>query len=212
MEFGTGVVKITPAHDPNDFEVGQRHNLPVIRVMNDDGTMNENAGEFAGLDRYEARKQIVARLKEMGILQKVEPHKHNVGSCYRCHTTVEPIVSKQWFVKMDTLAKPAIEAVKSGEIQFHPERFEKTYLNWMENIRDWCISRQLWWGHRIPVWYCDDCGAEICEEQDPTVCPKCGGKHIRQDEDVLDTWFSSALWPFSLQAYCPAATISSSSG
>ena len=202
MDFGTGVVKITPAHDPNDFEVGRRHNLPVIRVMNDDGTMNENAGEFAGLDRYEARKQIVARLKEMGILQKVEPHKHNVGSCYRCHTTVEPIVSKQWFVRMEPLAKPAIEAVKKGEIKFHPERFEKTYFNWMENIRDWCISRQLWWGHRIPVWYCDDCGAEICEETDPTVCPKCGSKHIRQDEDVLDTWFSSALWPFSTLGFC----------
>ena len=202
MDFGTGVVKITPAHDSNDFEVGRRHNLPVIRVMNDDGTMNENAGEFAGLDRYEARKQIVARLKEMGILQKVEPHKHNVGSCYRCHTTVEPIVSKQWFVRMEPLAKPAIEAVKKGEIKFHPERFEKTYFNWMENIRDWCISRQLWWGHRIPVWYCDDCGAEICEETDPTVCPKCGSKHIRQDEDVLDTWFSSALWPFSTLGFC----------
>lgn len=202
MDFGTGVVKITPAHDPNDFEVGRRHNLPVIRVMNDDGTMNENAGEFAGLDRYEARKQIVARLKEMGILQKVEPHKHNVGSCYRCHTTVEPIVSKQWFVKMEPLAKPAIEAVKEGKIKFHPERFEKTYFNWMENIRDWCISRQLWWGHRIPVWYCDDCGAEICEETDPTVCPKCGSKHIHQDEDVLDTWFSSALWPFSTLGFC----------
>ena len=197
MQFGTGVVKITPAHDPNDFEVGRRHNLPVIRVMNDDGTMNENAGEFAGLDRYEARKRIVERLKEMGILQKVEPHKHNVGSCYRCHTTVEPIVSKQWFVKMQPLAQPAIDAVKRGEVVFHPERFEKTYLNWMENIRDWCISRQLWWGHRIPVWYCDDCGAEICAETDPDVCPKCGSKHIHQDEDVLDTWFSSALWPFS---------------
>ncbi len=197
MEFGTGVVKITPAHDPNDFEVGLRHNLPVIRVMNDDGTMNENAGEFAGLDRYEARKRIVERLKEMGILQKIEPHKHNVGSCYRCHTTVEPIVSKQWFVKMETLAKPAIDAVKNGEITFHPDRFEKVYYNWMENIKDWCISRQLWWGHRIPVWYCPDCGAEICEETDPTVCPHCGSKNIHQDEDVLDTWFSSALWPFS---------------
>ncbi len=202
MEFGTGVVKITPAHDPNDFEVGLRHNLPVIRVMNDDGTMNENAGEFAGLDRYEARKQIVAKLKEMGILQKVEPHKHNVGSCYRCHTTVEPIVSKQWFVKMAPLAKPAIDVVKNGQIKFHPERFEKTYFNWMENIRDWCISRQLWWGHRIPVWYCDDCGAEICQETDPDVCPKCGSKHIHQDEDVLDTWFSSALWPFSTLGFC----------
>ena len=197
MEFGTGVVKITPAHDPNDFEVGVRHNLPIIRVMNDDGTMNENAGEFAGLDRYEARKRIVAKLKEMSILQKVEPHKHNVGSCYRCHTTVEPIVSKQWFVKMQPLAKPAIEAVKNGDVTFHPDRFEKTYYNWMENIRDWCISRQLWWGHRIPVWYCEKCGAEICEETDPKVCPHCGSKHLHQDEDVLDTWFSSALWPFS---------------
>ncbi len=202
MTFGTGVVKITPAHDPNDFEVGRRHNLPVIRVMNDDGTMNENAGEFAGLDRYEARKQIVAKLKQMGVLQKVEPHKHNVGSCYRCHTTVEPIVSKQWFVKMQPLAKPAIKAVKDGEIRFHPERFEKTYFNWLENIRDWCISRQLWWGHRIPVWYCDDCGEQICEETDPAVCPKCGSKHIRRDEDVLDTWFSSALWPFSTLGFC----------
>ena len=201
MSFGTGVVKITPAHDPNDFEVGRRHNLPVIRVMNDDGTMNELAGEFAGLDRYECRKQIVAKLKEMGILQKVEPHAHNVGSCYRCHTTVEPIVSKQWFVKMQPLAEPAIKAVRSGEISFHPERFEKTYFNWMENIRDWCISRQLWWGHRIPVWYCDNCGAEICQLDDPDVCPKCGSKHIRQDEDVLDTWFSSALWPFSTLGY-----------
>ena len=197
MTFGTGVVKITPAHDPNDFEVGQRHNLPIIRVMNDDGTMNELAGEFAGLDRYECRKQIVAKLKEMGILQKVEPHKHNVGSCYRCHTTVEPIVSKQWFVKMQPLAEPAIKAVRDGDITFHPKRYENTYFNWMENIRDWCISRQLWWGHRIPVWYCPDCGAEICQETDPTSCPHCGSTNIHQDEDVLDTWFSSALWPFS---------------
>lgn len=202
MDFGTGVVKITPAHDPNDFEVGVRHNLPVIRVMNDDGTMNENAGEFAGLDRYEARKRIVQKLKEMGLLEKVEPHKHNVGSCYRCHTTVEPIVSKQWFVKMEPLAKPAVEAVKKGEVRFHPERFEKTYFNWMENVKDWCISRQLWWGHRIPVWYCDDCGAEICSEDTPSVCPKCGSAHLRQDEDVLDTWFSSALWPFSTLGFC----------
>ena len=201
MDFGTGVVKITPAHDPNDFEVGVRHGLPVIRVMNDDGTMNENAGEFAGLDRYEARKRIVARLKEMGVLQKVEPHKHNVGSCYRCHTTVEPIVSKQWFVKMQPLAEPAIKAVRDGDIEFFPERFEKTYFNWMENIKDWCISRQLWWGHRIPVWYCDDCGAEICEETDPEVCPNCGSAHLHRDEDVLDTWFSSALWPFSTLGY-----------
>ena len=197
MEFGTGVVKITPAHDPNDFEVGKRHNLPVIRVMNDDGTMNELAGEFAGLDRYEARKQIVAKLQEMGILQKVVPHAHNVGSCYRCHTTVEPIVSKQWFVKMKPLAEPALAAVKNGDITFHPKRYENTYFNWMENIRDWCISRQLWWGHRIPVWYCPDCGAEICQETDPTSCPHCGSTNIHQDEDVLDTWFSSALWPFS---------------
>ncbi len=197
MNFGTGAVKITPAHDPNDFEVGVRHNLPVIRVMNDDGTMNENAGEFAGLDRYEARRRIVDRLREMGRLVKVEAHKHNVGTCYRCHTTVEPIVSRQWFVKMQPLAEPAIRAVRDGEITFHPERFAKTYFNWMENIKDWCISRQLWWGHRIPVWYCDDCGAEICEETDPTECPNCGSKHIHQDEDVLDTWFSSALWPIS---------------
>ncbi len=197
MEFGTGVVKITPAHDPNDFEVGKRHNLPVIRVMNDDGTLNENAGEFAGMDRYAARKAIVAKLDEMGILEKTEPHKHNVGECYRCGTTVEPIVSRQWFVKMDELAKPAVEAVRNGEIKFHPERFEKTYFNWMENIRDWCISRQLWWGHRIPVWYCPDCGEIICELTDPTECPNCKSKAIYQDEDVLDTWFSSALWPFS---------------
>ncbi len=197
MDFGTGVVKITPAHDPNDFEVGKRHNLPVIRVMNDDGTMNELAGEFAGLDRYEARKRIVAKLDEMGILQKVEPHAHNVGSCYRCHTTVEPIVSKQWFVKMKPLAEPAIQAVRNGDITFHPKRYENTYFNWMENIRDWCISRQLWWGHRIPVWYCPDCGAEICQETDPTQCPHCGCTNLHQDEDVLDTWFSSALWPFS---------------
>lgn len=197
MSFGTGVVKITPAHDPNDFEVGQRHNLPIIRVMNDDGTMNELAGEFAGLNRFECRKQIVAKLKEMGNLVKIEPHAHNVGTCYRCHTTIEPIVSKQWFVKMETLAKPAIEAVRNGEITFHPDRFAKTYFNWMENIRDWCISRQLWWGHRIPVWYCDECGEVICAETDPTHCTKCGSTKLRQDEDVLDTWFSSGLWPFS---------------
>ncbi|MCM1043821.1 MAG: valine--tRNA ligase, partial [Corallococcus sp.] len=202
MEFGTGVVKITPAHDPNDFEVGLRHNLPVIRVMNYDGTMNENAGEFNGLDRYECRKQIVERLKNEGILEKIEPHSHNVGTCYRCHTTVEPIVSKQWFVAMEKLAAPAIEAVKEGKIVFHPERFAKTYFNWMENIRDWCISRQLWWGHRIPVWYCDDCGTEICSETDISECPHCHSQHVRQDEDVLDTWFSSALWPFSTLGFC----------
>ncbi len=201
MDFGTGVVKITPAHDPNDFEVGLRHNLPVIRVMNYDGTMNENAGEFCGMDRYEARKAIVEKLKEMGVMEKIEPHKHNVGACYRCHTTVEPIVSKQWFVKMEPLARPAIDVVKKGEIQFHPERFEKIYFNWMENIKDWCISRQLWWGHRIPVWYCEDCGHMTCSEMDATKCEKCGSTHIHQDEDVLDTWFSSALWPFSTLGY-----------
>ncbi len=195
--FGTGAVKITPAHDPNDFEVGLRCNLPVIRVMNDDGTMNELAGEFAGLDRYEARKRIVARMEELGLLVKIEPHSHNVGHCYRCHATVEPIVSKQWFVKMAPLAKPAIDAVVKNKTKFIPDRFAKIYYNWLENIRDWCISRQLWWGHRIPVWYCDDCGETICSRETPTVCPKCGGTHLTQDEDVLDTWFSSALWPFS---------------
>ena len=195
--FGTGCVKITPAHDPNDFEVGLRHNLPVIRVMNDDGTMNELAGKYQGLDRYEARKQMIADLKELGNLVKIENHTHNVGHCYRCHSTVEPIVSKQWFVKMEPLAKPAINAVMRNKIKFVPERFAKTYYNWMENIRDWCISRQLWWGHRIPVWYCKDCGKVICSKEDPTHCPDCGSQNIRQDEDVLDTWFSSALWPFS---------------
>ena len=196
-EFGTGCVKITPAHDPNDFEVGKRHDLEVIRVMNDDGSMNELAGKYAGLDRYEARKQIVKDLQTLGALVKIEPHTHNVGHCYRCHSTVEPIVSKQWFVKMEPLAKPAINAVMKNRVKFVPDRFSKTYYNWMENVRDWCISRQLWWGHRIPVWYCDDCGAIICEKEDPTCCPTCGNKTLRQDEDVLDTWFSSALWPFS---------------
>ncbi|MGN0823352.1 MAG: valine--tRNA ligase, partial [Candidatus Gallimonas sp.] len=196
-EFGTGAVKITPAHDPNDFEVGLRHNLPVVRVMNDDGTMNELAGEYAGLDRYEARKRAVAALEAQGLLVKVEPHKHNVGHCYRCRSTVEPIVSKQWFVKMAPLAKPAIEAVMKNKTKFVPDRFAKIYYNWLENIRDWCISRQLWWGHRIPVWYCDDCGETICAKDAPTVCPKCGSARLTQDEDVLDTWFSSALWPFS---------------
>ena len=195
--FGTGCVKITPAHDPNDFEVGLRHNLPVIRVMNDDGSMNELAGKYQGLDRYEARKQMVADLKELGNLVKIENHTHNVGHCYRCHSTVEPIVSKQWFVKMEPLAKPAINAVMRNKVKFVPERFAKTYYNWMENIRDWCISRQLWWGHRIPVWYCKDCGKVICSKEDPTRCPDCDSQNIRQDEDVLDTWFSSALWPFS---------------
>ena len=196
-EFGTGAVKITPAHDPNDFEVGLRHNLEVIRVMNDDGSMNELAGAYAGLDRYEARKRIVADLEAQGLLVKVEPHTHNVGHCYRCHSTVEPIVSKQWFVRMTPLAKPAIDAVVKNKTKFIPDRFAKIYYNWLENIKDWCISRQLWWGHRIPVWYCEDCGEVICEKEDPTVCPKCGSAHLHQDEDVLDTWFSSALWPFS---------------
>ena len=199
--FGTGCVKITPAHDPNDFEVGKRHDLPVIRVMNDDGSMNELAGVYNGLDRYDARKKIVADLDALGNLVKIEAHTHNVGHCYRCHSTVEPIVSKQWFVKMEPLAKPAIEAVAKNKVNFVPERFSKTYYNWMENIRDWCISRQLWWGHRIPVWYCKDCGKVICEKEDPTVCPACGSAHIHQDEDVLDTWFSSALWPFSTLGY-----------
>jgi len=201
MEFGTGVVKITPAHDPNDFEVGLRHNLPVIRVMNDDGTMNELAGKYCGLDRYECRKRLVEDLKASGNLVKIEPHTHSVGHCYRCGATVEPIVSKQWFVKMDTLARPAINAVIDKKITFVPERFAKTYYNWMENIKDWCISRQLWWGHRIPVWYCGDCGAEICLKTDPDCCPECGSKNITQEEDVLDTWFSSALWPFSTLGY-----------
>ena len=197
MDFGTGVVKITPAHDPNDFEVGRRHNLPVINVMNEDGSINENGGKYAGLSGMEARKQIVKDLEEGGYLIKVEPIKHNVGTCQRCHTVVEPRVSTQWFVKMEPLAKPAIDVVKDGTIRFIPERLEKTYYNWMENIKDWCISRQLWWGHRIPAWYCEDCGETIVSETDVDTCPKCGGKHIRQDEDTLDTWFSSALWPFS---------------
>ena len=201
MEFGTGCVKITPAHDPNDFEVGLRHNLPVVRVMNDDGTMNENAGKYCGMDRYECRKVLEKDLEEGGHLLKKQPHAHNVGHCYRCDCTVEPIVSKQWFVKMAPLARPAINAVTYKKTTFIPERFAKIYYNWMENVKDWCISRQLWWGHRIPVWYCPDCGAEICLKTDPEVCPKCGGSHLRQDEDVLDTWFSSALWPFSTLGY-----------
>ncbi len=201
LDFGTGAVKITPAHDPNDFEVGLRHNLEVIRVMNDDGTMNENAGKYQGLDRFECRKQIVADLKELGVLSKIEPHAHNVGHCYRCHSSVEPIVSKQWFVKMDGLAKPAIAAVKNKSIRFVPERFTKIYYNWMENIKDWCISRQLWWGHRIPVYYCEDCGEMMVLKDEPTKCTKCGSTHFHQDPDVLDTWFSSALWPFSTLGY-----------
>ena len=196
MDFGTGVVKITPAHDPNDFEVGLRHNLPIINVMTDDAHINEYGGKYEGMDRYEARKAMVADIEEGGYLVKVEPMKHNVGSCYRCSTVVEPRISKQWFVKMQPLAEPAIDVVKKGEIKLIPGRFEKTYYNWMENIKDWCISRQLWWGHRIPAWYCDDCGETTVSRTDVGVCPKCGGK-VRMDEDTLDTWFSSALWPFS---------------
>ncbi len=196
QDFGTGVVKITPAHDPNDFEVGARHNLPIINVMDECAVINENGGKYQGMDRYEARKAIVKDLEEGGYLVKVEPIKHNVGSCYRCSTVVEPRISKQWFVKMAPLAKPAVDCVKQGEIRFVPDRFEKIYYNWMENIRDWCISRQLWWGHRIPAWYCQDCGETIVAREEPDCCPKCGGK-LHQDEDTLDTWFSSALWPFS---------------
>lgn len=194
--FGTGAVKITPAHDPNDFEVGYRHSLPTIRVMNDDATMNENAGKYCGMTREDCRKAIVEDFDKLGLLVKIEDHEHNVGHCYRCHSSIEPIVSKQWFVRMKELAEPAIKAVKSGEISFLPKRFEKNYFFWMNNIRDWCISRQLWWGHRIPVFYCDDCGYVTASKEDLTVCPKCG-KPMRQDEDVLDTWFSSALWPFA---------------
>ncbi|MBQ4085502.1 MAG: valine--tRNA ligase, partial [Clostridia bacterium] len=222
MEKGTGVVKITPAHDPNDYEVGQRHNLPIVRVFTYDGhmtgaadaaaaaellasgkaTKNEpevlDCGKYAGMTTAEARKAIVADLTELGLLKSIEPIKHEVGVCYRhSKTVIEPMVSKQWFVEMKPVTIPAIEAVKSGKTQFVPERFTKNYMNWMENIRDWCISRQLWWGHRIPVWYCDDCNEVIVAREDPTVCPKCGSVHIHQDEDVLDTWFSSALWPFS---------------
>ena len=196
-EFGTGAVKMTPAHDPNDFEVAQRHNLAVERVMNDDGTMNELCGKYAGMPAMECRKAIVEDLKALGLLVKIEPYTHNVGTCYRCHHTVEPLVSTQWFVRMKPLAEPAIEAVRSGKTKFVPERFDKTYFNWMENIRDWCISRQLWWGHRIPAWYCDECGETIVAREAPAACPKCGCAHLHQDEDVLDTWFSSALWPFS---------------
>ncbi|MCD8026948.1 MAG: valine--tRNA ligase [Clostridiales bacterium] len=197
MEFGTGVVKITPAHDPNDFEVGLRHNLEVINVMDETAHMNENAGKYQGMDRYECRKEIVKDLEDGGFLVKIEPIKHNVGTCYRCKTTVEPRVSKQWFVKMKPLAEPAIECVKDGETKIIPDRFEKVYYHWMENIKDWCISRQLWWGHRIPAWYCDDCGEVIVAKEAPAACPKCGKNHLHQDEDTLDTWFSSALWPFS---------------
>ena len=197
IEFGTGAVKITPAHDPNDFQVGLRHNLPQIRVMDDNGVINELGGKYKGLDRYDARKQMVKDLEDLGLLVKVKPHTHNVGTHDRCNTVVEPIISKQWYVKMESLAKPAIDVVKNKETKFVPERFDKIYFNWMENIQDWCISRQLWWGHRIPVWYCNDCNEIIVKVDAPESCPKCGSKHLRQDEDVLDTWFSSALWPFS---------------
>ena len=197
MEFGTGVVKITPAHDPNDFEVGKRHNLPIINIMNDDATINKNGGKFEGMARYDARKQIVKELDEMGLLVRIEDYSHNVGTHDRCKTTIEPLVKEQWFVKMDELIKPAVEAVKNGEIKLIPERMEKTYYNWTDNIRDWCISRQLWWGHRIPAYYCDECGEIVVAKEAPTVCPKCGCAHLTQDPDTLDTWFSSALWPFS---------------
>ncbi len=200
-DFGSGAVKITPAHDPNDFEVGKRHNLPVIRVMNDDGSLNENAGKYCGLSRQDSRKVIVEDLEKGGFMVKIEDYKHNVGQCYRCGCNVEPIVSKQWFVKMDVLAKPAIDVVKKKKVEFIPARFSKVYLNWMENIKDWCVSRQLWWGHRIPAYYCSDCGETVVAKEEPTVCPKCGGTHFKQDEDVLDTWFSSALWPFSTLGY-----------
>ena len=197
-EFGTGAVKITPAHDPNDFEVGKRHNLPELNIMNDDATINEKyGGKYAGMDRYEARKAMVEDLKEQGYLVKVVPHSHNVGTHDRCHTTVEPMIKQQWFVKMEELAKPAIEAIKNGDLKFVPERFDKIYLHWLENIRDWCISRQIWWGHRIPAYYCQDCGEVVVASEAPEKCLHCGCTHFKQDEDTLDTWFSSALWPFS---------------
>ena len=197
MDFGTGCVKMTPAHDPNDFEVGLRHNLESIRVLDDYGKINELGGKYQGMDRYEARKAIIADLEALGLLEKIEDHQHNVGTCYRCHNDVEPIISAQWFVKMKPLAEEAIRVVEEGETKFVPDRFSKTYLNWMENVHDWCISRQLWWGHQIPVWYCDDCGHMTVSRTDATKCEKCGSTHIQRDPDVLDTWFSSALWPFS---------------
>ena len=217
MDFGTGCVKITPAHDPNDFEVGLRHNLPVIDTFTDDAHIRPEWGKYAGMDRYEARKAIVEDLEKEGAIVKIEDYSHNVGVCYRCHSSIEPKVSKQWFVKMEPLAKPAIECVRDGSVKFVPERFDKTYFHWMENIKDWCISRQLWWGHRIPAWYCDECGEIIVSKETPDVCPKCGCKHLTQDPDTLDTWFSSALWPFStlgwpdntpeLQHYFPTSTL-----
>ena len=196
-EFGTGAVKITPAHDPNDFEVGKRHNLPEINIMNDDATINELGGKYAGMDRYEARKAMVEDLDKLGLLVKVVPHNHSVGTHDRCHATVEPMIKPQWFVKMDEMAKAAIKTLEDGDLKFVPERFDKTYLHWLENIRDWCISRQLWWGHRIPAYYCDECGETVVAREMPEKCPKCGCTHLHQDEDTLDTWFSSALWPFS---------------
>ncbi len=197
MDFGTGCVKMTPAHDPNDFEVGLRHNLEVIRVLDDNGVVNAEGGPFEGMDRYEARKAVVARMEELGLMEKIEDYSHNVGTCYRCHNDVEPIISAQWFVKMEPLAREAMRVVRDGEVKFVPERFSKTYLNWMENVHDWCISRQLWWGHQIPVWYCADCGKMTCTREDPEVCQHCGSPNLTRDPDVLDTWFSSALWPFS---------------
>jgi valyl-tRNA synthetase len=197
MEFGTGVVKITPAHDPNDFEVGKRHGLPEVNIMNDDATINKNGGIYEGMDRYEARAAIVKELDSQGLLVKIEDYTHNVGTHDRCKTTVEPLIKKQWFVKMDELIKPAVKAVKEGDIKLVPERMEKTYFNWTDNIRDWCISRQLWWGHRIPAYYCQECGEVIVGKEKPDVCPKCGCTRFEQDPDTLDTWFSSALWPFS---------------
>ncbi len=215
--FGTGAVKVTPAHDPNDFEMGLRHNLEQIKVIENNGTMGEGAGKYKSMDRYECRKALVKELDELGVLVSVEEHEHAVGHCSRCHSTIEPLVSKQWFVKMESLAKPAIEAVKDGRIQFVPERFTKTYIQWLDNIRDWCISRQLWWGHRIPAWYCDDCGKTSVSRTDLETCPHCGSKHLHQDEDVLDTWFSSGLWPFEtmgwpeqteeLKQFYPTATL-----
>ena len=205
LEFGTGCVKMTPAHDPNDFEVGLRHNLESIRVLDDNGKVNELGGKYQGMDRYEARKAIIADLEELGLLEKIEDHAHNVSTCYRCGNDVEPIVSAQWFVKMEPLAKEAIRSVREGETKFVPERFTKNYMNWMENLHDWCISRQLWWGHQIPVWYCSECGHMTCSRQDPCACEKCGSANIERDPDVLDTWFSSALWPFSTLGW-PEAT------
>ncbi len=199
--FGTGAVKVTPAHDPNDFEMGLRHNLEQVKVIENNGTMSEGLGKYSGLDRYECRKLLVKELEETGVLVSTEDHEHAVGHCSRCHATIEPLVSKQWFVKMESLAKPAIEAVRDGRIQFVPERFTKIYENWLENIRDWCISRQLWWGHRIPAWYCDDCGKTIVSREDVTECPHCGSHSLHQDEDVLDTWFSSGLWPFETMGW-----------